>query len=387
MDTTEALGRIVLKHSALIDRDHNLLAVRLGWTPLASCDEAAVPDMASLLTALGDVLLTAPVALMLPARHIGDLKAMWKHGLSKGTWVECPSELVATPEAVDALRSLKMSGTRLLARGRPPLDEPFSAQLELCIAPSGLGRVHEGVDTLEQLEQAAAGGAAATLGWPVLGAPCQVGAHEQEASVQLLIDIIQRIDQEDDLDRLGLLIDSSPTLAFRLLAMLNSAAGGFRGEVSSVRHAIMLLGYKRLKQWLSLLLTTVVETPRTRPLMQAALRRAFLMQELAHCLGSSDERGDMFICGVFSLLDRMLGQPMAEWVRRIHLSDEVTQCLANEGGPLKPYLDLTRQVESGHPLDLEAACEATATTPIEINGAILRALAKAANVGAETAPG
>jgi EAL and modified HD-GYP domain-containing signal transduction protein len=143
----------------------------------------------------------------------------------------------------------------------------------------------------------------------------------------------------------------------------------------------MLLGFRKLKQWLSLLLTAAVETPRTRPLMQASLRRAFLMQEVAQCLGSRDDRGDMFLCGVFSLLDKMLGQPMAELVRCVHLPEVITQCLAHECGPLKPYLDLARQVESGLAFDLEAVCESTATTPTEVNLAVLRALAKAASVG------
>jgi EAL and modified HD-GYP domain-containing signal transduction protein len=385
MNTTEALGRIVLQHSALIDRDHTLLAVRLGWTPLASCNEAAAPELASLLLALGDAGVSGSAPLLLPARDVGDLQALQVHGLWPGAWVEFSASLVSMPAAVDALRSLQTSGVRLLPRGRPPVDVPFTAQPGLCIDTAGLQRVQEGVGTLDELELAVAGGAAATLGWPVLGACRQAGSREQESSLQLLIDIIQRIDQERDLDSLAVLIESSPTLAFRLLALLNSAAGGLRIEVTSVRHAIMLLGYRRLKQWLSLLLTAAVETPRTRPLMQASLRRAFLMQEVAQCLGSRDDRGDMFVCGVFSLLDRMLGQPMAELVRRVHLSDEVTQCLADELGPLKPYLDLARQVESGQPFDLEAACEATATTPLEVNGAVLRALAKAASVGGVTA--
>jgi EAL and modified HD-GYP domain-containing signal transduction protein len=385
MKTTDSLGRIVLQHSALIDRDHNLLAVRLGWSPLASCDEADAPNLSSLLLAMGDGLRYGTAALMLPARHTGDLLTLRTHGWWPGAWIEYPAGLAALPQAVDALTSLRASGVRMLARGRPTRNQSFTAGPELCIDSTGMLRVHDCVDTLEKLDLAVADGAEATLGWPVLGACCLGGSSQQEASLQLLIDIIQRIDQEYDIDRLGALIEASPTLAFRLLALLNSAAGGLRTEVTSVPHAIMLLGYRKLKQWLSLLLTVAVETPRTRPLTQASLRRAFLMQEVAQCLGSRDDRGDMFVCGMFSLLDRMLGQPMVELVRDVHLSEEITQCLAHACGPLKPYLDLARQVESGQPFDLDAACEATATTPLEVNGAVLRALAKAANVGVAAA--
>ena len=82
-------------------------------------------------------------------------------------------------------------------------------------------------------------------------------------------------------------------------------------EISSFRHAIMLLGFKRLKRWLALLLATASKDANMKPVMFAAVRRGLLMEELVRASGDEEMRDEMFICGVFSLLDRMFQQTFA----------------------------------------------------------------------------
>ena len=103
-----------------------------------------------------------------------------------------------------------------------------------------------------------------------------------------------------------------PSLAFKLLRYINSPAFGLRVEISSFRHAIMLLGYQRLKRWLALLLATASKDVNLRPVMFAAVRRGLLMEELVAGSGDEEMRSEMFICGVFSLLDRMFQESFAK---------------------------------------------------------------------------
>ena len=63
--------------------------------------------------------------------------------------------------------------------------------------------------------------------------------------------------------------------------------------------------------------------------------------------GDDEMRGEMFICGVFSLLDRMLGQPFAELFKSVPVPDRVQQALVDGSGPFQPYLHLVRALESG----------------------------------------
>jgi EAL and modified HD-GYP domain-containing signal transduction protein len=80
---------------------------------------------------------------------------------------------------------------------------------------------------------------------------------------------------------------------------LNSAAFGLTVEINSFGHALMLLGYQRLKRWLALLLASSSKGVGARHLLYGAVRRGLLMEELGRTQGDAEMRGEMFICGVF----------------------------------------------------------------------------------------
>jgi EAL and modified HD-GYP domain-containing signal transduction protein len=149
-------------------------------------------------------------------------------------------------------------------------------------------------------------------------------------------------------------------------------------EVTSFRHAIMLLGYQRLKRWLALLLATGSRDPGMKPVIYAAVRRGLLMEELGRDSGCDDERrGEMFICGVFSLLDRLMHQPFAELLKGIPASEAVRAALVDDSGPHQPYLALVRAIEAASLLDMREATDALMMTPQAVNQAVLRALVAA----------
>ena len=96
----------------------------------------------------------------------------------------------------------------------------------------------------------------------------------------------------------------------------------------------MLLGYQRLKRWLALLLATASKDVNLRPVMFAAVRRGLLMEELVAGNGDEETKGEMFICGVFSLLDRMFQQSFAKLLGSIPVPERVYQALVRNDGPV-----------------------------------------------------
>jgi EAL and modified HD-GYP domain-containing signal transduction protein len=172
-------------------------------------------------------------------------------------------------------------------------------------------------------------------------------------------------------------LKTDPTLAFRLMRYINSPAFGLSVEINSFRHAIMVLGYNRLKRWLALLLASGSKDPNVKPVMYAAVRRGLLMEELGRQGASSDQRSEMFICGVFSLLDRLMGQPLPDLMRSIPVPDAVRVALVDGSGPYHAQLELVRAVEAESVFDIRGAAEATMLGLPEVNHALLRALAGA----------
>jgi EAL and modified HD-GYP domain-containing signal transduction protein len=189
--------------------------------------------------------------------------------------------------------------------------------------------------------------------------------------------LMAQLDQGEDIEKLEATLKRDPSLAFKLLRYLNSAAFGLAVEVSSFRHAIMLLGYARLKRWLALLLATASKDHAMRPVMFGALRRGLLMEELSKSLGDNEARDEMFICGLFSLLDHMLKQPFDKLLQAIPMPERVRQALVEGSGPFQPYLELVRAIEAESVFDYRQAAEQLMLEPLEINHCLLRALTKA----------
>jgi EAL and modified HD-GYP domain-containing signal transduction protein len=88
-------------------------------------------------------------------------------------------------------------------------------------------------------------------------------------------------------------------------------------------------------------------------------------------------RNEAFICGVFSLLDRMMKQPFAELLKSIPVPEGVYQALAEASGPYQPYFEVVRAVEQESLFDIRDAADRLMVSEAEINRAVLRALATA----------
>jgi EAL and modified HD-GYP domain-containing signal transduction protein len=139
----------------------------------------------------------------------------------------------------------------------------------------------------------------------------------------------------------------------------------------------MMLGYKRLKRWLALLLATGSKDVNLKPVMFAAVRRGLLMEELGRAGSDEEMRNELFICGVFSLLDRMFQQPFSELLANIPVPQRVYQALAEESGPYQPFVAMVRAIENESLYDFREAADALMMSVSEVNRAQLRALTAA----------
>jgi EAL and modified HD-GYP domain-containing signal transduction protein len=185
------------------------------------------------------------------------------------------------------------------------------------------------------------------------------------------------VDREEPAERLEAVVRNDPSLAFRLMRYINSPGFGLSVEISSFRHALMILGYQRLKRWLALLVTSAIDDPDIKPLMFMAVRRGLLMEELARPSGDDTLRNELFICGVFSLLDRMLAQPFDKLLKTIPVPASVQQALVDDEGPCAPFLALAQAVEIESQYDIREVAEKLMLSHGQVNRALLQSLANA----------
>ncbi len=420
MQEHAVLGRVALGYSPMLDRQRNVVATRLTIFP----DRPdACPDIPALLLALQAVwpapegeqplALTlrplnpgaapqragaaaggagAPVSLNVAGEAM--LKGLLESAPPRHLMIEVPAFMATDPAHAPSLRGLHEAGNVLLIKGRPlaPLTPEVLgwfahsivdvADDRRGIVPPAPGvrsvtTVQAGARTTAEIDGAFQRGAVAVLGWPFDDpAPRATGRNTVPPDVKVVLELINGVEREEPVSRLEAILRRDPTLAFRLMRYLNSAAFGLTVEINSFGHALMLLGHSRLKRWLALLLASSSKGAGARHLMYAAVRRGLVMEELART-GDPELRGEMFICGVFSLLDRLLQQPFVELLQNVPVPERVQQALRGEGGPFAPYLDLLRAIENEAVFDLREAGEALMLGPAEINRAVLAALRSA----------
>ena len=400
MNDSGILGQVALSYSAFIDRNRAVIATRLTVFPLRP---DAVLDVAQLLHEVGNVWPASGARVSLNVVSESLLQDLLKARPSANLMVEVPAFMAADPVNTQALRALHASGSTLLLKGRPLRELPREvlpcftySMIDLSddrrladpLPPSGVTRsiahVQSGVRTVSDMDACFARGAQAVLGWPiddpVTAASVPGGKKVAAPGMQAIVELIRQVDKEEPIERLEATLKRDPPLAFKLLRYINSPAFGLRVEISSFRHAIMMLGYKRLKRWLALLLATASKDVNLKPLMFAAVRRGLLMEELVRGSGDEEMRNEMFICGVFSLLDRMFQQPFAQLLDSIPVPERVRQALVDNAGPHQPYIELVQAVENEALFEFREAAEKLMMSVSEINRAQLRALMAASEL-------
>jgi c-di-GMP-related signal transduction protein len=197
----------------------------------------------------------------------------------------------------------------------------------------------------------------------------------------IIMQLMQMVRQNADIAQLEAVLKRDATLSYKLLRFINSAGFGVGREVQSLRQALTLLGYSPLYRWLTLLLATASTSGYSPVLLETAVVRGRLAELLGQAALGASEAENIFVAGMFSLLDRLLGIPMQEVLANIQLSDEVVAALLARSGKYGQYLALAEACELNS--DLVASLAASLKlSPEEVNKAHLSALAWAQNIAA-----
>lgn len=394
------LGQVALGYSPFIDRNRAVTATRLTVFPLKP---DAVLDAAQLLQAVGSVWPAEGGRVSLNVASESLLQDLLKAEPATNVMIEVPAFMAGDPENTESLLALHKHGNTMLLKGRPIKELPrevlpcFKYSIielsddrratENAHAPGSASRtiphVQSGISNVAEMEASFGRGAAAVLGWPIddaVSTSMAGGKPAGQTDLQVIVELINRVDKQEPIEKLEGTLKRDPTLAFKLMRYINSPAFGLSVEISSFRHAIMMLGYQRLKRWLALLLATASKDSNLKPVMFAAVRRGLFMEELVRNSGDDEMRGEMFICGVFSLLDRMFKAPFSELMRTIPVPQRVYQALVEETGPYQPYFELVKSVEGESLFDFREAADKLMVSVSEINRAELRALTAAAQL-------
>ncbi|WP_298432704.1 EAL domain-containing protein [Geobacter sp.] len=207
----------------------------------------------------------------------------------------------------------------------------------------------EKVETHEQYEECARLGFSYFQGY-YFARPTVLTRTRVDVGRLAIVKLFNQLVAEVEIAELEQTFKQHPNLILNLLRLVNSVSVGLKERITTLRHAIMVIGYHQLRRWAMMaLFTNTTKGGGDNPLLVLAATRARLMelivaeQPAAH--GDRDYPDRAFMTGILSLADVLLKVSMDEVVTPLNLNEDVRQALLDREGELGILLSLVERIE------------------------------------------
>lgn len=143
-------------------------------------------------------------------------------------------------------------------------------------------------------------------------------------------------------------ISADVFITYNLLKFVNSVYFGLPVKATTIERAASLLGTQKIQQWLFVTtLAGIGSSPMALELVQISAFRAKFLELLALRSGlGEDLASNLFLAGLFSLLQSMLQIRLEEIFAGIPLPENVRQVLMSADGPLAPLFSIMQAYEA-----------------------------------------
>lgn len=270
------------------------------------------------------------------------------------TVVELLEMIEPDPEVLAACRNLKNNGY-LLALDDFVYQDRYKPLLELAdiikvdflatelderralverLARKGMHFLAEKVETWEVYQEAVEMGYSYFQGY-FFSKPTILSGKDIPGFKLHYLQILKEIQRPElDYGEFEGVIKREMSLSYKLLRYINSAFFGFSVEINSIRHAMVLLGENDVKKWASLLALASMADDKPDELVVQAVLRAKFCESLAPRVGFGARAQDLFLMGMFSLIDAIMSRPLPDVLGQMPIADDVKSALMGNEGKL-----------------------------------------------------
>lgn len=279
--------------------------------------------------------------------------------------VEILETVEPEPDVVQACRELKAAGYQLVLddfvfqeRYQPLVeladiikvdfmatDRAQRAELVRRCRSESVRFLAEKVETQEAFQEALDAGYELFQGY-FFSKPLIVSGRDIPSSKISYLRVLNEVNKPDaDFERLEEIIKRDVSLTYKLLRFINSAYFRFSVKVESIKHALILLGTKEIKKWVSVVALSSMGFDKPQELLNLSLVRARFCETVAVKTGLEKRSADLFLTGLFSLIDALVDRPMHTVLTDLPIADDVKQALLGRDNPLRDVFGLVLSYE------------------------------------------
>ncbi|RMF11000.1 MAG: HDOD domain-containing protein [Candidatus Neomarinimicrobiota bacterium] len=205
----------------------------------------------------------------------------------------------------------------------------------------------EKVETREEFKRALEMGYTLFQGY-FFGKPHIISGQGIPPQLNHYIRLLHEINKpEPNFKNIETIIKKDLSLSYKLLRYINSAFFGLRQKVNSILHALTLLGVMEIRKWSSLVFIANMSKNVPEELVVQSVIRARFAESLANPIGQPKRRDDLFLMGLFSLIDAIVNQPMETVLEKIPIQDDVKAAIMDRSGTLGTVLNCVTAYERG----------------------------------------
>ncbi|WP_016956826.1 EAL and HDOD domain-containing protein [Catenovulum agarivorans] len=150
---------------------------------------------------------------------------------------------------------------------------------------------------------------------------------------------------EMDLSAIINIFQRDVTLSFKLLRYANSAIFKRRGDIETIKQALVVLGQAELKKFLAVLFAAQINSDKPVELIRLSMSRAHFCESIAKEHGQLRDSSMAFLTGMLSVIDAILDEPIESIMTKLPLAQEIKSALIEREGLLANYLDLVEHYE------------------------------------------
>ncbi|MFW5489126.1 MAG: EAL and HDOD domain-containing protein [Desulfovibrio sp.] len=198
--------------------------------------------------------------------------------------------------------------------------------------------------------------------------PRIVPGRRLSSSLAARFKLFRLIEADDaDFNEVADIVQADVSISYRLLVLLNTPSFGFPRNITSIRQAVVILGWQQIKNWLRLVLfSDITPKGKAQELLFLSAQRGRFLETAAKTVPEHAEKAEgLFVVGLFSLLDAILDMPMKEIIDHLPLDPALRGELENGESY---WLGLARCFESGDWQDLDDAIMHLGLDPLDVAG-------------------
>ena len=214
------------------------------------------------------------------------------------------------------------------------------------------------------------------VGWPVDEVLDGYGKRLIQPAQSVITRLLEAVDADDSSSDIDQLLRREPIPAYRLLRFANSAGLGLRMPVDALSRAVEALGCGQLRAWLREQRSRASSDPDLLPISTAMTLRARLMVQLQPDGAGQCPEEDVYLCGLLSQMDLLLGEPLPAVLARLPLPASVKAALLQQTGPIRAALEIATALESDHTDRTRLLCELHQVEAQTVNRVLLQTLAQ-----------